>query len=1185
MVFKQVGSDTDNLMNRFGLLGKSLANIKSDFTNGQGWRSFTNIVSKEDLANFEKFQQELKKGASYHKAFNNNLATSHTYIQKQASDLRRLKTEQNLLNRQYNRGKISQEEYNAALSANKTQMLALTAKTKGLTLAQKAAIVTSKAMGIALKSAFYIGVGLLVNAIISGISKLVNKQKEAKEKAEELREETIQNAEAAKEESDKIAELISQYEKYKDITNYTTEDKTELKSIQDEFIESLGSEADALDLVNGKYEENIKKIRELATEKLKQNENTLITSRQYAQDDFENNVENGFLLRNEFSEEYNNDALIKQIGDIYREINKEIDGFSLAFDDSSEGFNAADSGIKMQNLLRLNLDEGLSAEEKVKALTEAIEIFKERNLTDTKTFERLVNLQKGYQNQVDTYVNATNDLADNMLSRYSLENGTPDGLSEKEFGDWLNGLLETVQDGDDDLRDAIKSMAITEYGVSFEQSDIFDVTTATRTIDDALSEYKDKVSDFLSEKEKIEAAAKEQIENGSISSKTASELLDLNYGSAIEYDKETKSYKLLGSELENIIGLREKEAKAKLESEKTDLTSKTNAERERLTKLRDSIKDSVGQKYYQDKIDNLNKQFEEAVKTIDSNLGLIDSSISTVSDDIFDSTSKLDEYTESIKKLSDSVNVAQTAMKEQTENGKLSADTINSLSEAGLSAAMSYNEQTGETYLLVDALKELTQEQINNQRNNLNQTISETTSKVKELKEQYDKLSKSINSASDVKLLKSIKDQINSGEGLLSSLQDKIAQTDSLEISSVSDSSDEYLKSVRAAFEKERDNLDYSHDMDLISDEEYYNSLSALNERYFKDKADFLDDYRKYEVEVYKGLKQLREKDSKSESSEAAKDAFEQKKADLDYSHDMDLITDEEYYNTLRDLNEEYFKDKTDLLDEYRKYEVEVYKGLKQIQIDAIQKQIDALKSVNEEKQQEIDLEKAKIALENAKKQKSLAVYDSERGWIRETDRSAIDSAQKEYDDLVLDKKINALENLIESIEKGTAISNTAESNNVTDVVKAADNIKQNIENSKVEPKLEVSDVKNPVYTPIDRNDTVFWLLKNYFNVKMDDDKLRAGIKKFQNAVLGDSNATTRRIYENGVSATEKRALQNVTNNSQNIAINNVNVTANNPQEFVSQMEQIAAKKFDDKFPKAMDDFGRGLKLYRMNHR
>lgn len=1165
MVFKQVGSDTDNLMNRFGLLGKSLANIKNDFANGQGWRSFTNIVSEKDLANFEKFQQELET-TSYHKAFNNNLKTSHTYIQQQASELRRLTTEQNLLNRQYNQGKISQEEYNAALSVNKTQILALTAQTKGLTLAQKAAIVTSKAVGIALKFAFNIGVGLLVNAIISGISKLVNKQKEAKEKAEELREETIQSAEAAKEESDKVADLISQYEKYKDITNYTTENKTELKSIQDDLIESLGSEADALDLVNGKYEENIKKLQRLSAEKLKQNENTLIVNRQYAQDDVNNNVQNDFWFRNELEEKVN---------DVFQA--------ALELDKKVNGFDMPDSGGLAYE--KLFLDGNLSAEEKVKALTEAIEIFKERNLTDTKTFERLVNLQKGYQNQVDTYVNATNDLADNMLSRYSLENGTPDGLSEKEFSGWLNGLLETVQDGDDDLRDAIKSMAITEYGGSFEQSDIFDVTTATRAIDDALSEYKDKVSDFLSEKEKIETAVKEQVENGSISSKTASELFDLNYDSAIEYDKETNSYKLLASELENIIGLREKEAKAKLESEKTDLTSKTNAERERLTKLRDSIKDSVGQKYYQDKIENLNKQFEEAVKTIDSNLGLIDSSISTVSDDIFDSTSKLDEYAESIKKLSDSVNIAQTAMKEQTENGKLSADTINSLSEAGLSAAMSYNEQTGETYLLVDALKELTQEQINNQRNNLNQTISETTSKVKELKEQYDKLSKSINSASDVKLLKSIKDQINSGEGLLSGLQDKIAQTDSLELSSVSDSSDEYLKSVRAAFEKERDNLDYSHDMDLISDEEYYNSLSALNERYFKDKADFLDDYRKYEVEVYKGLKQLREKDSKSESSEAAKNAFEQKKADLDYSHDMDLITDEEYYNTLRDLNEEYFKDKTDLLDEYRKYEVEVYKGLKQIQIDAIQKQIDALKSVNEEKQQEIDLEKAKIALENAKKQKSLAVYDSERGWIRETDRSAIDSAQKEYDDLVLDKKINALESLIESIEKGTAVSNTVDSNNVADIVKAADNIKQNIENSKVEPKLEVSDAKNPVYTPIDKNDTVFWLLKNYFNVKMDDDKLRAGIEKFQNAVLGNSNATTRRIYENGVSATEKRALQNVTNNSQNIAISNVNVTANNPQEFVSQMEQIAAKKFDDKFPKAMDDFGRGLKLYRMNHR
>ena len=68
----------------------------------------------------------------------------------------------------------------------------------------------------------------------------------------------------------------------------------------------------------------------------------------------------------------------------------------------------------------------------------------------------------------------------------------------------------------------------------------------------------------------------------------------------------------------------------------------------------------------------------------------------------------------------------------------------------------------------------------------------------------------------------------------------------------------------------------------------------------------------------------------------------------------MDVISQEEYYNRLFDLNEKYFKGKTELLDEYRQYEEEVYKGLKETQIKAIQEQIDALKSVNEEKQEEM---------------------------------------------------------------------------------------------------------------------------------------------------------------------------------------------------------------------------------------
>ena len=163
-------------------------------------RSFGNIVSKQDIANFEKFNSEIKSGVSFHKAFNNNLTNSHTYIQQQAVRLRELNIQQKLLGRQLKTNKISQEEYNASMTANKAQITALTTQTQALTFAQKASAVASKFMGTALKTALNIGLMLAINAIISGIMKLVNRQEEAKQKAEELRQKTIENAEAAKEE-------------------------------------------------------------------------------------------------------------------------------------------------------------------------------------------------------------------------------------------------------------------------------------------------------------------------------------------------------------------------------------------------------------------------------------------------------------------------------------------------------------------------------------------------------------------------------------------------------------------------------------------------------------------------------------------------------------------------------------------------------------------------------------------------------------------------------------------------------------------------------------------------------------------------------------------------------------------------------------------------------------------------
>lgn len=56
------------------------------------------------------------------------------------------------------------------------------------------------------------------------------------------------------------------------------------------------------------------------------------------------------------------------------------------------------------------------------------------------------------------------------------------------------------------------------------------------------------------------------------------------------------------------------------------------------------------------------------------------------------------------------------------------------------------------------------------------------------------------------------------------------------------------------------------------------------------------------------------------------------------------------------------------------------------------------------------------------------------------------------------------------------------------------------------------------------------------------------------------------------------------TNNNNTITLNGVTVMANNPEEFIAQMEDIADERFKENFPSAMNQFGRDLKRYQMNH-
>lgn len=128
MVFKQLGQDTDILIKKFGVFGKTFKDIGKDFTSGIGMRSLTNIITKKDVESLNSFITAIKKGANYTEAFNTHLSNSPIQIKRQANEIIKLNNQQKVLKRQLDSSKISQEEYNTAMDANNAQLQQITKK-------------------------------------------------------------------------------------------------------------------------------------------------------------------------------------------------------------------------------------------------------------------------------------------------------------------------------------------------------------------------------------------------------------------------------------------------------------------------------------------------------------------------------------------------------------------------------------------------------------------------------------------------------------------------------------------------------------------------------------------------------------------------------------------------------------------------------------------------------------------------------------------------------------------------------------------------------------------------------------------------------------------------------------------------------------------------------------------------
>lgn len=261
----------------------------------------------------------------------------------------------------------------------------------------------------ALNAAISFGISLAINAAVTGITKWINKEKEAAEQAEKLRQEmeerrkaTVENIKVYENETENINSLIGQYIKLISTTNDISSINDDLSKIQDQIIEKYGLEADAIDLVNGKLEENIQLLLE---QEQQRNKDWLRENAEGIEDaeDFFNQEHNAYDLLSFHGEE---GSLKKSFGAARIEASKYFEYLKEEFkkagisDLIQENFGFSQDSFTYG----FTLKEGLAPEQQLNTIKKVIESYEKMNEEmSTRGFTEYFNLQgEDYNNLINT---------------------------------------------------------------------------------------------------------------------------------------------------------------------------------------------------------------------------------------------------------------------------------------------------------------------------------------------------------------------------------------------------------------------------------------------------------------------------------------------------------------------------------------------------------------------------------------------------------------------------------------------------------------------------------------------------------------------------------------------------------------------------------------------------------------
>lgn len=688
--------------------------------------AFSNVQKQVNYSFLRKWSTDLKSSANDISSITTKSKNFNAVLQNMNASTQREAMAIQQLNSEFLSGQIDEQGYKTRLDGINVSLRNAQLSTEQLTVKTKLLNGAMKLGTSVLNGIMTLGITAILSVVISSITKLI-------ESHNELLESTKENLEKSKEEKKTLEDILSSYSEFADKTSYTAEEKEKLKSIQDELIKTFGVEAKDVDLVNGKYKEQIDLLNQLNTKKTEDVLNSAQARYNEVSKDYDAKIKNGIdygRFNNTSSNNVNtfiSEDFKNQLKDDYQNFIDEI----KSIENVSYSENVRNGAWVSANIS----NRGSNATEIVETYSQIIDVLRKYGLVNDDVFTVVNNKYETAKKNLNEYETALEELAQASVNKFTSENPFEftEDTTEDDFREWQSSLLDEYNSATDDVKNSMTSITQKmwdDYTISispeivispkyvYDKQAVEDVTEKINNMFYSYDKDGNIEGSIIDKVEKFNKAMQDIGKNGFIDKNAYDELTKIYPQIADIFEQTEDGYTASLLNIQDYTKQFLNENSQLFDEAKDVLIRETASVNDEISKIDKQIWEARVNGGYDNRY--IIEQLYDERDALISQRNVLDETKNGF-DEMADSmqlaedknfSEYIDANTSAINNMTSSMKLLSNAYKEINEDGTVSIDTLLSLIDNGYATAICYDSQTGAITLNRKELEFLTKVKI-----------------------------------------------------------------------------------------------------------------------------------------------------------------------------------------------------------------------------------------------------------------------------------------------------------------------------------------------------------------------------------------------------------------------------------------------------------------------------------------